>query len=312
MHDALVQQAWDFATPDSVPAGAADRAPATQGRPPATDRRQQLLASLREFATARGRTDSPSEFLQATGIHEAELKEHFLSWGEFEVAAGVVRITPEHRDDHTLLLDLHRVALDLGRFPTRSEYHWLRRYGFNTIKRRFGLKWAAVEKRYAAWLAAHHPLHPLLASLPAPAAAGTPAGPAAAPRAAAARTTRRDEGPPLVGRPWSHPAMPFEPINELGVILLFGHAAPLLGFAVESISSLRDPDCTAYRAVNGARSQWRRVRIEFEFASRSFRDHGHDRRACDLIVCWEHNWPDCPIPVLELRSVLPPLLAKTA
>ena len=30
--------------------------------------------------------------------------------------------------------------------------------------------------------------------------------------------------------------------------------------------------------------RWRRVRIEFEFKSRNFREHGHDPDQCDLIV----------------------------
>ena len=30
----------------------------------------------------------------------------------------------------------------------------------------------------------------------------------------------------------------------------------------------------------------------------------HDPAACDLIVCWEHNWPECPLEVIELRSVV--------
>jgi hypothetical protein len=23
-----------------------------------------------------------------------------------------------------------------------------------------------------------------------------------------------------------------------------------------------------------------------------------------VIVCWEHNWPECPIEVIELRSLV--------
>ena len=38
--------------------------------------------------------------------------------------------------------------------------------------------------------------------------------------------------------------------------------------------------------------------------SRNFRDHGHDPAGCDVVVCWEHNWPDCPKKVLELRSAI--------
>ncbi|MGH9565382.1 MAG: hypothetical protein ACRD4I_05330 [Candidatus Angelobacter sp.] len=44
--------------------------------------------------------------------------------------------------------------------------------------------------------------------------------------------------------------------------------------------------------------------IEFEFESRNFLTHGHDERQCDLIVCWKHNWEDCPINVLELSTMV--------
>jgi hypothetical protein len=25
---------------------------------------------------------------------------------------------------------------------------------------------------------------------------------------------------------------------------------------------------------------------------------------CDMIVCWEHNWPECPLEVIELKTVM--------
>jgi hypothetical protein len=51
---------------------------------------------------------------------------------------------------------------------------------------------------------------------------------------------------------------------------------------------------------------WQRVRIEFEFESRNFRDHGHPSTGCDVIVCWRHNWPECPgqIEVVELSKII--------
>jgi hypothetical protein len=30
----------------------------------------------------------------------------------------------------------------------------------------------------------------------------------------------------------------------------------------------------------------------------------HDERKCDLIVCWEHNWPEAPMEVIELRKFI--------
>jgi hypothetical protein len=30
----------------------------------------------------------------------------------------------------------------------------------------------------------------------------------------------------------------------------------------------------------------------------------HSLDGADLIVCWTHNWPECPLEVLELKSVI--------
>jgi hypothetical protein len=46
------------------------------------------------------------------------------------------------------------------------------------------------------------------------------------------------------------------------------------------------------------------VKIELEYQSRNFLKHMHDLTGCDMIVCWEHNWPECPIEVLELKSLV--------
>jgi len=94
-----------------------------------------------------------------------------------------------------------------------------------------------------------------------------------------------------------------EPVNEQGVVLLFGMVAKELGYIVEAVQS-GFPDCEAKRQI--APHRWQRVHIEFEFESRNFRDHGHPTTGCDIIVCWRHNWPACPphIEILELSSLL--------
>jgi hypothetical protein len=64
-----------------------------------------------------------------------------------------------------------------------------------------------------------------------------------------------------------------------------------LGFIVESLRA-GFPDCEAKRLVGP--DQWQTVKIEFEYESRNFLHHRHKSEGCDMIVCWEHNWPDCP------------------
>jgi len=49
----------------------------------------------------------------------------------------------------------------------------------------------------------------------------------------------------------------------------------------------------------------KRVFIEFEFNSRNFVTHKHDPKLCDILVCWEHDWKDCPIKeVLVLKDLI--------
>jgi hypothetical protein len=56
--------------------------------------------------------------------------------------------------------------------------------------------------------------------------------------------------------------------------------------------------------------RWQRLRIELEFESSRFLVHGHDPNECDVIVCWKHNWAECPanIEVIELSSIIKRLM----
>jgi hypothetical protein len=108
---------------------------------------------------------------------------------------------------------------------------------------------------------------------------------------------------PLLGAPTRIPGMAYAPVNEMGVVLLFGMLAQRLGFIIEAVQS-GFPDCEAIWEVEPGR--WQRIRIEFEYESRNFKDHGHDPRGCDLLVCWRHNWKNAPpdLEILELSSLL--------
>jgi hypothetical protein len=82
----------------------------------------------------------------------------------------------------------------------------------------------------------------------------------------------------------------YAPENELGVVFLFSHVAKRLQFRIEKIRAAY-PDCIAYRYVG---DREKRVRIEFELRSSSFRAHKHNAKECDCIVCWDHDWRDVP------------------
>jgi hypothetical protein len=105
---------------------------------------------------------------------------------------------------------------------------------------------------------------------------------------------------PTYGPPMMHMGMACGPENENGVLFLFGMRAWQLGFVVKKIQTAF-PDCLALRKVD--EHTWQDARIEVEYESRNFLRHGHPPNGCDLIVCWIHNWPECPVEVLELSKV---------
>jgi len=92
----------------------------------------------------------------------------------------------------------------------------------------------------------------------------------------------------------------YSPINENGVIFIFGKIIEDLNMYIEEIKP-GFPDCVGRRFTGRG---WEKVAIEFEFKSSHFRDHKHNPKECDLIVCWEHDWLECPIEVIELREVI--------
>lgn len=102
----------------------------------------------------------------------------------------------------------------------------------------------------------------------------------------------------VVGEPINFRGVVWAPVNELGVVFLFGKIAHELGMYVEVIHP-RYPDCIAKRYIG--KGKWEEVKIEFEFKSSQFR---HDPKECDIIVCWEHDWKECPkdIEVIQLKE----------
>jgi hypothetical protein len=128
--------------------------------------------------------------------------------------------------------------------------------------------------------------------------------PSAFPLVTAACFTRRPlPDRPMLGPPIRPCGLAYEPVNEMGVMALFCMLSRQLGFLIESVQS-GFPDCEAKMEVEPGR--WQHFRIEFEYESRNFKDHRHDPEKCDLIVCWRHNWKDCPpnLQVLELSKVM--------
>jgi hypothetical protein len=112
------------------------------------------------------------------------------------------------------------------------------------------------------------------------------------------------EGAPTIQLPrvtLDRKRLPFMPRNEAGVAVLFGMFATEFGMRITD-AQYGFPDVTV--EIGG-----RQVGVELEFRSRSFRTHvvnrQHRRGKCELVVCWQHDWPGIPeaLTVLELRKV---------
>jgi len=110
----------------------------------------------------------------------------------------------------------------------------------------------------------------------------------------------------IVGPRSQIPDLVYEPVNEQGVIFLFAKYHKELG--IEYIEGIQQgfPDAFGRRKIG--KTEYEPVDIEFEFKSLDFKNHEHDPSQCDIIVCWEHNWKECPIEAIEMKSALAKLL----
>lgn len=263
-----------------------------------------IEAAKQAKANCNGPLSLP-EFCERAGISY-----HFIyslfpdgGWTEIRDLAGIDR-HPNDKDsltDEELLREFHRVSANLGDIPTWNRYDSLASVSMRTLKRRFGGGQGTLQ-RYRAWLEANQTESPLLqlVHIKSKHEIVMPASPSRAPSSAA----QWAKGAGVVfGAPINFRGLRHAPTNEQGVVYLFGMVSSELGLIVEAVQAAY-PDCEAKRCVDNRRDRWQRVRIEFEFVSSNFREHGHDPAGCDLIVCWEHNWPECPLEVIELRSVI--------
>jgi hypothetical protein len=281
--------------------------------------RDELVRVIREIATQLG-TDSVArpDFLRRSGTSERRVQRLFGSYNGLVEAAGLVPNrfpTPDAPtySDGDMLAEVTRLLRLPGSKLTTIHFEQNSKMSLSAVQRRFG-GWINVLKAAAEGLdpGADAALLNRIREYTAPAI--SPAANALA--ATGANPTAEDEdaqenhvaaagtviaGGNIYGDFINFRGLQHAPVNEQGVVFLFGMICRELGYVVEIVRP-GFPDCEAKRQIKTG--MWQRVRIEFEFRSRTFRTHGHDPDQCDMIVCWEDNWPDCPLEVLELRSAI--------
>ena len=270
--------------------------------------RESIIEAAKVAGLQCGGVLSRSEFERLSGISQYHLYRIFPDGGWSEVLR-LAGLEPHPNNtqpipDCDLLAEFHRVVGELGTIPTWNKFDSLASVSYHTIKKRFRGRQGTL-RAYRDWLGANAADSPMLAIVDERLSqeqtkphAHPPTAVEPSSRSAWAKLDGIEFGAPINFRGLRH-----APINEQGVVYLFGMVSNELGLIVEAVQT-GFPDCEAKRCVNRRENRWQRVRVEFEFRSRNFRDHGHDAAKCDLIVCWEHDWADCPLEVIELRTVI--------
>jgi len=267
--------------------------------------KEDIIVAAKEASQKVDGPLSRGDFLRLTGISEWQINKLFPEgrWSEVRRLAGIERHPMDRRtlSDDDLILEFDRVVSDLNSVPTAAVFDQKARVSYDVIKRRFrGIK--GILRKYREWLKENRPASHLL-ELTDIQSKHEVSQPPVSPSVIAkkGKTKWSKIKGPESGEPIHFRNFPYAPTNELGVIVLFGMVSEELNFIVEALRP-EFPDCEAKRHIG--KNRYQRVRIEFEHRSSNFRGHGHDPTGADMIVCWIHDWPECPLEVLELRSVI--------
>lgn len=266
--------------------------------------REELLAVAREADPALGKpTISRAEFSRHTGVSGNQIYRHFDGWRDLCAKAGLrpnfqnVRLNNEE-----IFSAMRDTFVALGGNVTQGKFDKHFRYSVDVFKKR-GLNWQSALAAFRTWIIERDPSFPFLDQLPVRIAS------------VSERPRQIIEGPHVwrtkggrqFGELLNFRGLLHAPVEEQGVVFLFGMVARELGYIVESVTT-GFPDCEAKRRIGNGR--WEKVRIEFEYQSRNFNIHGHNPNGCDVIVCWEHNWSECSLEVLELRTAIQDLRSE--
>ncbi|PYT57138.1 MAG: hypothetical protein DMG35_20870, partial [Acidobacteria bacterium] len=210
--------------------------------------KKEIVNSIAAIGKRLGRAPSQAEFISLSGISAYYVLQYFRSWND---AVRTARLRP-----YTLNI--------------RPEDR-------GTIEKRFG-PWSRLPEAFRNFAKSKPEWADVVALLPPPAPRGPVPkadrhrqrpinnSPSAAPPRETCHARLRER--PIYGNPTQFRWFRHEPVNEQGVVLLFGMLAKDLGYTIEAAQK-GFPDCEAMRQV--APERWQRVNIEFEFESRNFR-----------------------------------------
>jgi len=275
--------------------------------------KREIVAAIKKCTQELGHAPNFTELTKRTPLSRSRMKRLFGSYGMAIRACGM-----KHRCGAPISLDVlfpdwAKVVRKLKRVPTMYEY--TRESPFTAKPLASRCKgWRRVPKMMLAYMekqritdAWRDVAEAIGRDRPATWKRRAPVRPVRPAGGGASGRWKLLKGRPTFGPPMTEFGMLCGPENENGVLFLFGMLAWRLGFAVRKIQQ-GFPDIVALRKID--EQTWQEVKVEAEYESRNFLRHGHPPRGCDVLVCWIHNWPECPVEVIELSKVWRSLMGE--
>ncbi len=265
--------------------------------------RDEIIAAIQKCAEELGHVPSMDEAVRMIGISKYMIRRDFGPYVKALAACGLERHGCGYKIDmHKLFLDWAEVTRKLGKTPSMLDYEMHGKYTTKALVRNYGgwthvpaglLGYAREAKLENDWQDVMEIAEAALRVAQPPTRTLVKRNMTPGRRVAANQ--------PVYGRPMlAVGPLVYAPTNEAGVMVLFGAVAREQGFAITRVQAAF-PDCEAMREIEP--EKWQPNKIEFEYESRNFLTHLHPVDGCDAIVCWRHNWPECPLEVLELSTM---------
>jgi len=214
--------------------------------------KKQIKTSIAEIARQLGRAPSLLEFVARSGISKYSVSRFFPRWNDAIRATGLepnrLKVRPE---DSELLKDWGQTVRKRRAIPTKYAYRRKGKCDPRTLEERFG-GWTSVPRAFCKFAKGKRAWADVVELLPAPVTRTLLS------KAACSQTNEgslssippkplqhlRLKGRATYGNPTNFLGLRHEPVNEQGVVLLFGMLANDLGYRIEAVQK-GFPDCEA-------------------------------------------------------------------
>ena len=264
--------------------------------------KQVIINEIQRIAKEHRETFSRSMFIKSSGISMRQINMQFGGWGKAVLEAGLNPNTSRVKKSHEeLFQNLHKICVMLDKIPTTLEFERNSNNALRPYRKAFGT-WKSTLSSFKVWLQENYPNAKFIDMIEDK-DQDKPIIQPIQNKSASSGVVWDGKKDVVYGAPMDYKGLRYEPTNEQGVVFIFGKINEELGIIVEAVKT-GFPDCEGKRLIDKNKNFWEPVSIEFEYKSKNFLYHGHDISKCDVIVCWIHDWQDCPIEVIELRNII--------